>query len=381
MKYAATNAQVLEVVGDVLKESVLKRVENILSLGEKIFEMGPKELIENNVCSPIRLFVKDEPHKETKVRDGMFRLISGVAVDDQMIDRLLYKAQNNREIDSWEQCISKPGIGLDDDGLIKMSEFFQSVLSEHGELTSIDIKAWDWSVQDWELEAEAELRRRLAKASRESIWHFLNRVRCHAISRKVFALPNGVLIGQKGDFGIMASGWLNTSSSNSHIGALLDAIITVEEHCDNGGDLDNFDYEQSLDAAIMGDDKVRKRVTEAYLKKMDELGHTVKEFENFKKLEGVEFCSHKWMSNGLAWPLNKGKTLFRFFSHATKDQAMCSQWRTQLAGDFRNHADLEIINEQSKAWVEQAKLMNNGETEEKQGESQGNSTASNHIDF
>jgi len=364
MKYASTNAQLLEIKGEVLKESVENRVLNILSLGDKIFEMSPKELIENNVCSPIRLFVKDEPHKVQKVVDGMFRLISGVAVDDQMIDRLLYKAQNNREIDSWEQCVSKPGIGLDDDGLKIMGRFFEEVLEEHGELTSIDIKAWDWSVQEWELEAEAELRRCLAKSSKFSVWHFLNRVRCYAISHKVFVLPNGVMIGQKGDFGIMASGWLNTSSSNSHIGALLDAIITVEEHCENGGNLDNFNYEQSLDAAIMGDDKVRKRVSGVYLEKMEELGHTVKEHENFSTLEGVEFCSHKWMSNGLAWPLNKGKTLFRFFSHSSKDQAACSMWRTQLAGDFRNHADLEIINEESKAWVEQAKLMNNGEKEE-----------------
>jgi hypothetical protein len=323
MKYAATNSQVLRVVGDVLKKSVENRILGILSQGEKIFEMSPQELVENNVCSPIRLFVKDEPHKEIKVLAGMFRLISGVAVDDQMIDRLLYKAQNNREIDSWEQCVSKPGIGLDDDGLKIMGKFFQDILSEHGELTSIDIKAWDWSVQGWELEAEAELRRRLAESSCDSTWHFLNRVRCYAISHKVFALPNGELIAQKGDFGIMASGWLNTSSSNSHIGALLDAIITVEEHCENGGTIENFDYEQSLCAAIMGDDKVRKRVTEAYLRKMEELGHTVKEFEHFKKLEGVEFCSHKWMPNGLAWPLNKGKTLFRFKIY--QNRYTCSQ--------------------------------------------------------
>lgn len=42
-------------------------------------------LVEGPVCDPINLFVKQEPHKEKKVKAGAWRLIHGVSIVDQMV--------------------------------------------------------------------------------------------------------------------------------------------------------------------------------------------------------------------------------------------------------------------------------------------------------
>lgn len=49
----------------------------------------------------------------------------------------------------------------------------------------------------------------------------------------------------------------------------------------------------------------------------------------------MEFCSHRWYSDGLARPVNWGKTLFRF-AQQPNNPIELPGLIDQLEGDFRN---------------------------------------------
>lgn len=342
--------------GELVLNAVLTRLSDILALGDTIFSLTPSELIQKNVCSPIRLFIKDEPHKLAKIQQGKLRLISGVAVDDQILDRMIFGVQNNTEIDLWDQIPSKPGIGLDDHGLLKMSKTFKQML-EKGPLRSTDISGWDWSVQDWELKADVEARIQLAGASDGSLFAFLARVRAYCVARKVFVLPDGTMVAQIRP-GVQASGWYCTSSTNSRM-RILAKVVAHLLWCEERGVA--VEDEDLTNMISMGDDAVEGATDDGVLQYLEELGHTVKEVQLFDSLEGVEFCSHRWMHNGLAFPVTVWKTLFRFFSHPPTS-ASYLDWYSQLRNDLRNHPSWTTISEVALAHAEWAK--SNGERKE-----------------
>lgn len=319
------------------------RFADILSLGESVFDLDPVGLIKNNVCSPIRLFIKDEPHNRSKVERGKLRLISGVAVDDQVIDRMVYGVQNNREIASWETCPSKPGIGLHDEGLRSVSAQLVQMLAK-GSVQSTDIKGWDWSVQKFELDDDAEARRRLAGAPRGSLFDFLLRVRAHCAANKVFCLPDGSLVAQTHP-GVQPSGWYCTSSSNSRMRVMARV---------NALQLAGESTEDALRIMAMGDDAVEGEIGERALSWYEEMGHQIKERHVSSSLDGVEFCSHRFSSSRMAYPVNMWKTTFRFFSHSlSSDQWL--DWFAQLRGDLRHVPGVDGVIESCAAHAEWAK--------------------------
>nr|UHS71541.1 MAG: putative RNA-dependent RNA polymerase [Barnaviridae sp.] len=333
--------------GSILEESVMARFKDIFALGSKIFSMSPMELIENNVCSPIRVFIKDEPTKIAKIALGKLRLISALSVDDQVIDRMLYSRQNDCEIDQWRDIISQPGLGLDDEGLRTLASSFREMLKT-SDLQSTDISNWDYSVQSWELDLDCEFR--IEAASGNPIFGFLARVRTHCIKNKVFCFPDGSLVPQGID-GTQASGWYNTSSSNSRMRAavrIVALLIAVQRKL-----IAEPSSEVLVNIKTMGDDCVEGVLDDCVLSIINELGHDIKEITTYSELAGIEFCSHKWLDNGLAYPINVGKILFRFFNHSNRDSHL-SEWVAQLSDDLRNHPDFKRITDVVRAWVEQA---------------------------
>lgn len=322
-RLGATNALVLESHRDFLLASVVARLARCIELGEDIFSMSPSDLVKEGVRCPVRLFVKDEPHSLKKVREGKFRLISGVSVLDQLFERILGSTQNCAEIADWASCPSKPGIGLDDDGLRTMSSTFSSMLSR-GVLSGMDVSGWDWSVQEWELNADAECRRRLSGAEENSLFSFLLRVQAYAISRSVFVLPDGSMVAQ-GLPGIQLSGSYWTSSTNSRMRVLATCVARQKA---------GYQLEGPLDIVAMGDDSV-ERLLEGVKEELEKLGHGIKVVDVYRSLENISFCSHVWNSEGLASPEDPSKTLFRFFSHPPSS-ASYLDWYVQLSWVLRH---------------------------------------------
>lgn len=337
----STNKQVLDSSADFVVEQVVESlIRKVTPSNRGHLSWSAKDLFTSGLRDPVRLFIKDEPHKLAKITSGKLRLISGVSLVDQLIERLLGSNQNNLEIANWDTCPSKPGLGLDDDGLLLLGQYFQREL-ESGPLLQMDVKGWDWSTQEWEHMADAEARARLVKGGND-MFSFLLRSNAACVTRSVFCLPSGELLAQV-DPGAQLSGSYWTSSTNSRMRILASLVARrIAGHELNG----------PIGVAAMGDDSVERAflgVKEA----LESLGHTIGMENSTSVLRNVSFCSHEWMENGLAYPENPFKTVFRFLSHRG-DQASFSDWYAQLAWVLRHHPDRDNFLKVCIARVERA---------------------------
>lgn len=260
-----------------------------------MLRMSPVELVAYGYCDPVRLFVKQEPHPVKKLAEGRFRLISSVSLVDQLVERMLFGPQNQLEIVEWRSIPSKPGMGL------SVAEQAQSIFHEvrfkhnRSPACEADISGFDWSVQDWELWADVEMRISLSKGICDETANAM-RTRFYCFMNSVFQLSNGTLIEQ-GLPGLMKSGSYCTSSTNSRVRCLMASLI--------GADW----------CIAMGDDSVEAYIQDARAK-YGALGHTCKDYVPCSvgpdgTLESFNFCSHFIAEREFhltSWP----KTLFRF---------------------------------------------------------------------
>lgn len=278
--------------------------------------MTAKELVTNGIWDPIRLFVKDEPHSKRKADNSMWRLISNVSLRTQLIERLCCSVQNNAEIAQWDICSSKPGLGLHDAGLEKLTEHIQYNIECNTGIAAIDVEGWDWSVREWTMELDTQRRIRLSDDGfPNDFWNFLLRVRSYCILRSIFVLPNGNLVEQMSP-GMQKSGSYCTSPTNSSMSILTEGAALARLR----------KLRKYKPGISMGDDALV--APEPALKEIYTLwGYKARIFTVFPSIHGVDFCSHEWKSDRypefVGWP----KTMFRFLS--TKDSV--DDWPDRLA--------------------------------------------------
>lgn len=275
----------------VLSRLVFDRLQK---MSEISFEsMTAEELVQAGLCDPIRLFVKGEPHKQAKLDEGRYRLIMSVSLVDQLVARVLFQAQNKREIALWRAIPSKPGFGLSTDGQTQeflnllanqMSTTAEDVVARWREyLVPTDCSGFDWSVADWMLHDEMEVRNRLTVQNNE-LTRRLRACWLRCISNSVLCLSDGTLLAQR-VAGVQKSGSYNTSSSNSRI------RVMSAYHCGASW------------AMAMGDDALESVDTDLSVYK--QLGFKV-------EVSGeLEFCSHIFLSPTLAVPVNRAKMLYK----------------------------------------------------------------------
>lgn len=299
---AATNGELIDKHDRMLVQCAYERL-SLLSSGVDLNNATAVDLVENGYCDPVRLFVKQEPHSRRKMKQRRYRLISSVSITDQIIERLLFGYQNRYEISMWHAIPSKPGMGLSLDEQVRVLFSDLRAKSHIRKAACADISGFDWSVQEWEFEAELYMRLKLMEPhllNNERLERAVrNRFACFSLS--LFQLSDGTLIAQQIP-GIMKSGSYLTSSMNSRIRCLMAEIIGAPW------------------CVAMGDDSVEGYVEDAKHKYAC-LGHTCKEYELCPidydgLLESVEFCSHH-MTNGGAYLLTWPKTLYRYLSTKT----------------------------------------------------------------
>lgn len=260
--------------------------------------MSSEQLVQGGFCDVVRLFVKNEPHSKKKIEEGRLRLISSVSLVDNLVERILFSRQNSEEISQWENIPSKPGLGLDEDE--QLQAIYKSVEKSLNarKLAESDVTGWDWSVQDWELERDAEARVRLSGAATNSTFARLVRNRMFCLSRKVFYLSDGRMFAQRYD-GVMASGSYVTGSSNSRMRVMA-----------------AYDVGSPFAIAI-GDDSLEDYVVDAEVKYARN-GHPLKAYSLCKN--GFEFCSHRFTSSTDAKPVNWSKSLYRLLSRVRNEE-------------------------------------------------------------
>lgn len=275
----------------ILARLTFNRLQKMLEVRFK--HLSPAELVQAGLCDPIRVFVKGEPHKQSKLDEGRYRLIMSVSLIDQLVARVLFQNQNKREITLWRAVPSKPGFGLSTDE--QVVEFMKILSAQVGvapkelignwqhHLIATDCSGFDWSVSDWLLEDDMEVRNRLTLDINETTKR-LRSAWLKCISNSVLSLSDGTLLSQQVP-GVQKSGSYNTSSSNSRI------RVMAAYHC--GAEW----------AMAMGDDALES--VGSNLAKYAELGFKV---EVSSKLE---FCSHIFEREDLAIPVNKAKMIYK----------------------------------------------------------------------
>ncbi|AIY62169.1 P1-P2 fusion protein [Sauropus yellowing virus] len=252
-----------------------------------------ESLVQLGLCDPIRTFVKGEPHKQAKLDEGRYRLIMSVSLVDQMVARVLFQQQNKREIALWRAIPSKPGFGVSSDE--QVAEFISLLAQSVGKtpietvgewkkyIIPTDCSGFDWSVAEWMLDDDMEVRNRLT-ANNNGLLRKLRAVWLQCIKQSVLCLSDGSLLAQRIP-GIQKSGSYNTSSSNSRI------RVMCALHCGAPW------------AIAMGDDALEGVGSDLAL--YHKLGLKV---EVSPKLE---FCSHLFESETLALPVNINKMLWK----------------------------------------------------------------------
>jgi len=292
---SASKGKLLEDHDEFLIEVVRERLDALQAIDLTAMDLKPMELYERGLTDPIRMFVKNEPHSEEKIKAGRLRLIASVSMADEIIERLLCGAQNEAEISQWETCPSKPGIGFSD---AQTEKFVKSVKGKFkADMAEADVSAWDWSVQEWMLAEEAELRIKLCDAPKGSAFARILRNRIYCLSRSVLVTSDGVVFEQtEYGYGIMKSGSYLTSSSNSRMRNFCAHLVGAD------------------DSDAMGDDSLETWVAEA-IARYKALGIKVK---FYKIVNGkFEFCSNEYdlsRDPPVAVPKNWHKGLFRLLS-------------------------------------------------------------------
>lgn len=276
-----------------------------------------EQLVEGGFCDPVKVFVKNEPHKVQKLRDGRYRIISNVSLVDSLLERVLFRKQNQLEIARWQTCPSKPGMGLHDEGLQALYDLFVDAQARFP-LAESDVSGWDWNVKGWMMEDDMLMRASLAGARRGSPFYHMLMARYHCVSLKVFVLSDGSMVAQRVR-GIQASGSYNTSAGNSRMRVHLAYVVGVGW------------------VVAMGDDDVEE---------FDESGVVVANYRRLGiplkdyKLCGqgsFEFCSTRFEGSWQGVPVNVARTIYRYLSHSPASRTANPEFRAQLANDLRHH--------------------------------------------
>lgn len=253
-------------------------------------------------ADPIRLFIKPEPHKQKKLDNHRYRLISSVSIMDQIIDAMLFAPFNNKVV---EECVRVPCKG----GWSPFCGGWKMV--PRSGVMSLDKSGWDWSVQYWLFEMELQLRVRLCDNMRAD-WIDLAAWRYKQLFlHPIFVTTGGALLRQKRP-GVMKSGCFNTLVTNSIMQGIVHLRACLELDIRPG-------WQWTL-----GDDTLQESIVDGRQEYLD----SVSQYCHVKHcVEGAEFAGMRF--HGLrVEPLYKGKHSFQLLH-------MNQKYATEMASSYR----------------------------------------------
>lgn len=341
---AKSKGDLMELCPNFVMDLFIERLRKLSSAD--LSDETPLWLVQNGFCDPVRVFIKNEPHKVTKIMEGRSRLISNVGVVDELIDRLLSMHQIEQEISRYQTIPAKAGLGFTDE----MSQALWAITTaECPEPASSDVKAWDWHFAKWMYDACVDLDITLCE-NPTVLWERLLRNRAYCSAWKVFVDPSGCMFAQLTP-GIQASGSYRTTSWNSKARVCCAYLIGATW------------------AMSMGDDAAEEAV-EGAVDRYAAIGVTVTDYVSsaeLRKATGAEFefCSHLFFRDR-AVPLNWVKGLFRLLQQAPNEHLL-SQWRYERRHDPRMAQCADLI---SRVWLGPDKHGTQQEEQEQESDEQ-----------
>lgn len=176
----------------------------------------------------VRVFIKEEPHKLSKVQEDRWRLILASSLPVQMFWHMLFDQLNDREIDKSYYIPSQQGFKSVGGAWKQYTRSWK----QQGKTCGVDKSAWDWTCPWWLLEAELELRARLARGARLEEWAtHARRMYRDMFANSILVLSSGASFHQVVP-GVMKSGCVNTISTNSHCQVILHLVACFEAEVD-----------------------------------------------------------------------------------------------------------------------------------------------------
>lgn len=204
---------------------------------------------------PIKVFIKQEPHKVKKLREHRERLILAISMIDTMIDRILFGWFQHGLVRNH----MKTPIAV---GWTPMKGGYRAI--KRGPKLMADKSMWDWTVT-WQARDMIEVIKRLHEPDPD--WERLVDMRYDLLFKhSVYQFPTGLMVRQTTE-GVMKSGCLLTIAGNSVMQLLMHLIAIGRT-----GDADGWFY-------AGGDDTIQDvpREPERYLAELDNMGAIVKE--------------------------------------------------------------------------------------------------------
>lgn len=183
-----------------------------------------QQLVENPRPNLLRVFVKQEPHKKSKVQEGRWRLIMAASLDVQILWHMCFDYMNDKEIVNSYFLPSQQGIVLVGGGWKQYRDQWEAAGLEWG----LDKSAWDWTAPYWALKLDLEFRFRMGRGRLMDKWyHLACRLYAEMFENPYLALSDGSVYQQIVP-GVMKSGCVNTISTNSHCQVFMHLLYCYE---------------------------------------------------------------------------------------------------------------------------------------------------------
>lgn len=320
-----TKGNLLTEGASLLCELVLDRLSLLANTKPEVLaSMSAERKVLGGYTDPIRIFIKDEAIKVSK--GAASRLIFSVSAIDEVIDRLLFKAQHRAELAMWDQIPSANGIGFTDEMNKKMYDSIKDVLHE---ACDSDVSGWDWCLNEWLLNHKRDLMKLLIESPSGAVFRTLVDNRHECLNDSVIAASDGRLFVLEHK-GIQKSGALDTGSGNSKMRDATARLAGAKWSKSNG------------------DDNVCQYV-EGLREKWESMGLRVKHI-NMSDGKKFNFCSQDY-EDGVAKPTNAKKALLRLLNGPFDAMKL---WQYENV-DFRNAPDLreclDLISESGWAQI------------------------------
>lgn len=237
------------------------------------------ELLEGKEMSDdIKVFIKQEPHKQAKIEKGDYRLISAVSLIDTLIDRILFAWLARAQLDNVGHTPCMVGWSPVRGGWRLINNRFGN-----SPVVCLDRSAWDWTVQGYLVDMWILFLENLP-VNAPSWWIEMMKLRFKLLfkaGKPWFKFEDGTRVNQETD-GIMKSGCYLTILLNSLSQSLLHYLVNIR--CGK--------QPQEKQPLSIGDDTVQESFDWLleYAQEMEKLGLVLKGVKIQHWVEFAGFC-------------------------------------------------------------------------------------------
>lgn len=249
--------------GEILGWDGVKFDQERVSLVKDCVRLRFAKLLDGEVCfDHIKVFVKQEAHKLSKLADGRLRLISAVSLVDTMVDRILFGWLGRAMLNNVGRTPCLVGWSPVRGGWRQLNDKYRGK-----PVICLDKEAWDWTVPAWLVDLWLCVIKQLAHNAPDW-WLRMVELRFRILFEiALFEFEDGTVVEQCVK-GIMKSGCYLTIILNSLGQSLLHNVAV--DRCGWEAPQDDPD--------VIGDDTVQEAVPDLplYVKHLEDLGVIVK---------------------------------------------------------------------------------------------------------